>query len=164
MLIIRRKLSITSMQTRYTEQELRAAVNSSISIRETLIKLSIVPAGGNYQVIKKYIKKYNINTSHFKGRAWNKGRTFKPKRPLEVYLSNDFPIHSYRLKQRLISEGVFDKVCSKCNRKTWLSKPIPLELDHVDGNSSDNSLNNLRLLCPNCHALTPTYRGKNIKS
>jgi 5-methylcytosine-specific restriction endonuclease McrA len=52
--------------------------------------------------------------------------------------------------------------CQICNNATWLENPIPLELDHISGDRDDNSESNLRLLCPNCHALTPTYKGKNI--
>ena len=55
-----------------------------------------------------------------------------------------------------------DFICSRCNLTEWLGQLIPLELEHIDGDNSNNSLENLCLLCPNCHALTPTYRGKNI--
>lgn len=52
-------------------------------------------------------------------------------------------------------------VCSSCKGETWMGNPIPLELDHIDGNAGNNRLDNLRLLCPNCHALTPTHKAKN---
>ena len=54
--------------------------------------------------------------------------------------------------------------CECCKNLSWLDKPIPLEIHHIDGNNKNNDKNNLQLLCPNCHALTPNYKGKNIKS
>jgi Zn finger protein HypA/HybF involved in hydrogenase expression len=56
---------------------------------------------------------------------------------------------------------IYGKKCSICLNDTWLNGPIPIEIDHVDGNSDNNSQNNLRLICPNCHATTMTYKGKN---
>jgi hypothetical protein len=147
---------------KYTLDQLQKAVKSSVSYREVLIKLNVKPAGGNYATLKKAITHFNIDKSHFLGHASNKGRTFGPKRPIEDYLSNKFPIQSYKLKNRLLKEGTLLPVCNNCNLKEWLDKPIPLELDHIDGVHLNNSLNNLQLLCPNCHALTSTYRGKNM--
>lgn len=148
---------------KYSEEQLRNAVKTSASIRQTLIKLGVKPFGGNYDVFRKAVKYFEIDTSHFLGQGHNKGKTFPPKRPIQEYLSNKHPIQSYKLKNRLLKEEVFQPICSNCEQTTWLEQPIPLELDHIDGNHFNNNLNNLRLLCPNCHALTPTYRGKNKK-
>jgi Zn finger protein HypA/HybF involved in hydrogenase expression len=70
---------------------------------------------------------------------------------------------SSSLRIRLIKEKYFEHKCYCCNNTLWLDKPIPLELEHVNGDKFDNRIENLTLLCPNCHALTPTYRGKNKK-
>ena len=148
---------------RYSIEKFKQAVESSYSIREALSKLGVVQAGGNYKVFKQYAQRNAISLDHFKGQRVNKGKRFGYKRPLSDYLSNTFSIQSNKLKLRLLREGIFNTQCSICLLKTWESKPIPLELDHINGDSSDNSLNNLRIICPNCHALTSNYRGKNIK-
>jgi hypothetical protein len=147
----------------YTEEELREAVKTSTSIRQVLNKLNIVAAGGNYQTTNRRIKKLNIDTSHFTGQAWNKGQTIGPKRDIKEYLSNEVPILSHKLKNRLIREGFKEHKCECCGITEWNGKPAPIELDHINGNHHDNCLENLRILCPNCHAQTDTYRGKNKK-
>jgi len=136
-------------------------VKNSRSIREVLQNLNIVPAGGNYQTIKNKISIHNIDTSHFGGQAWNKGKKIGPKRSLEEYLSNTKTIQSWKLKRRLLNDKIFDHKCYNCNKIQWLNQPIPLELHHIDGDNQNNNLTNLTLLCPNCHALTDNYRGKN---
>jgi hypothetical protein len=62
----------------------------------------------------------------------------------------------------LIRVGIFKEQCEHCDIKTWNSKPISLHLDHIDGNPRNNMIDNLRLLCPNCHSQTATYCGKNV--
>jgi len=146
----------------YNIDDIRLAVKNSTSYRQTLIKLNIVPAGGNYRTLKSAISKYNIDISHFQGQGWNRGKKFGPKRDISDYLLNKYPINSHRLRLRLLKEGILNHICNLCNNTEWNSVPIPLELDHINGNHKDNSLSNLRLLCPNCHAQTPNYRGKNI--
>lgn len=146
---------------KYTEQQLFEAIKNSFSLAQTLKMLGVAPYGGNYTVLKKAIGHFNIDTSHFTGQVWNKGKKLPPTQPLEKYLNNEIKILSFKLKNRLLKEKVFPRKCSNCQLEEWLSQPIRLELDHINGNPHDNRPFNLRLLCPNCHALTPTYRGKN---
>ncbi len=147
----------------YTKENLSKICLESFSYRQCLQKMNIIPAGGNYACLKKYIKLYNIDISHFTLQGWNKGRTLPPKRSIKDYLSNKQTIQSYKLKNRLLREKIFDHKCDECNKTTWLNKTIPLELHHKDGNNLNNNLDNLSLLCPNCHALTENYRAKNKK-
>lgn len=63
-------------------------------------------------------------------------------------------------KHRLLEERGHS--CEVCLTSDWMDQPIPIEIDHIDGNSSNNEKENLRLICPNCHAQTSTYRGKNV--
>ena len=125
--------------------------------------LGLRAAGGNYRTVARAVELSELDTSHFSGQAWSKGRTRGPSRSLDAYLSNQFPISSHRLKLRLIAEGVLVRACNKCKGREWLGQPIPLELEHRDGNPMNNQLENLELLCPNCHAQTPTYRSRNRK-
>lgn len=81
-------------------------------------------------------------------------------RDIEEYTSNRVPMQSDKLKIRLINEGYLEPKCAICGQSRWLDGEIPLQLDHKNGKKNDNSLRNLRLLCPNCHALTPQYRLK----
>ena len=143
---------------KYTENQLRDAVASSSSVRQTLKKLGVAPYGGNYDVFWKAAEHFNLDTSHFLGQGWNLGKTHPPKRELRSYLNNEYSIGSHKLRLRLLREKVLPHRCVRCQLTEWLGGPIPLELDHVDGNRQNNHLDNLRLLCPNCHTLTPTYR------
>ncbi len=70
---------------------------------------------------------------------------------------------SHTLRLKLIKEKIKGHKCECCNLKQWNGKPIPLELDHINGNNKDNRLENLRILCCNCHAQTDNWRGRKIK-
>ncbi len=151
---------------KWTENSLQKAVASSTSIRQVLNKIGLIPAGGNYSQVKKYISDLDLNTGHFKGMGWNKGMTGigKPRKTIEDILVLNSNFQSFKLKNRLFEIGLKKKQCEECGWKK-ISKDgrLPLELDHINGNSRDNRTENLRVLCPNCHSLKSTHRGKNRK-
>jgi 5-methylcytosine-specific restriction endonuclease McrA len=149
----------------WTEQQLRKISAESTSVRQVIYKLGLKPAGGNYDQINKYLKIHKIDTKHFKGRGWSKGLKGigKPIVPLKQILVKDSQFQSYKLKVRLFSSGLKKPKCELCGWKQQsIDGRIPVELDHVNGNSKDNRLKNLRILCPNCHSLQPTHRGLNM--
>jgi hypothetical protein len=149
---------------KYTDPQLIDAVRRSKSYRQALSRLGLKEAGGNYATLKRRIIELGLDISHMTGQGWNRDITWHPHVSIEEYLKNKRPIQTYKLKHRLIREGIFELKCYSCGLTNWKSLPIPLELEHRNGNPQDNSLDNLTLLCPNCHALTATYRGKNKKS
>ena len=81
---------------------------------------------------------------------------------LEEYLEKSQDIQSNKVRTKLLNEGLKEHKCECCGLTTWLDKPIPLELHHKDGDRYNNVLENFELLCPNCHAFTDSYRGKNV--
>jgi hypothetical protein len=148
---------------RWSDRELAAAVQQSVSVAQVIRRLGLIPAGGNYDAVQRRIEALVLDTSHFTGmRAGLRRGT--PPRPLQDLLVADLITSSHKLKQRLIREGIKQPRCERCG---WAERApdgrVPLELDHVNGDRSDNRLVNLRILCPNCHALQPTHRGLNQK-
>lgn len=152
------------MKYNCTDEQLINYINNSTSLANVLNLMRLDESGGNYRTLKKRIKNLGIDISHFTGQSWKKNKIFGNKYPIEDYLCGIRQIKSNDLKYRLIKEGFFEHKCSKCNLKEWMGKQIPVQLDHIDGNPENNNLDNLRILCPNCHAQTDTYCGKNIKS
>ncbi|MBN2197770.1 HNH endonuclease [Candidatus Wolfebacteria bacterium] len=147
----------------WTEKQLKDAVKKSFSYRQVLSKLNLREVGGNYEQVKKYIKEYELDISHFKGRGWNAGLRGigKPRIPIEKILVKNNDFQSFKLKKRLFNAGLKPRYYEECG---WAEKTkdgyLPLELDHINGDRHDNRIENLRVLCPNCHSLKPTHRGR----
>jgi len=140
----------------WDENEIRKAVNESFSYREVLRKLNISTNGYNAETLKRKIEEYNISVTHF---------TFRPKqlstkKPIEVYLSENTHIASSKLKERLIKAGLKENKCEICGAESWLGKRLICQLHHINGDNTDNRLENLQILCPNCHSQTDNYCGQ----
>ncbi|MFI1175019.1 HNH endonuclease signature motif containing protein [Streptomyces melanogenes] len=147
---------------RWTREVLEPVVAESTSVNEVLRRLGIEVVGGHHTNISRRIKAYGIDTSHF--RAPSRKGVPQPRTP-EALLVEQEPdrarrIPSERLKRALTALGVGER-CALCGTEpTWRGHPLPLEVDHIDGDWRNNRIENLRFLCPNCHSTTDTYRGR----
>ena len=157
---------------RYTKEWLEELCASSYSLAEVLKKAGRKPGGGNQETLKKKIMEFEIDISHFTGQLWNKGKTKETDNRIasreqyqleEVFCLNS-PVTQKVLRGYIERHNVIEYKCQLCGCDGhWLNTEIALEIDHINGNNKDNRIENLRYLCPNCHATTETYRGKNIK-
>jgi len=114
------------------------------------------------ETLQKYLQLMGIE---YEGNQGGKG-TNKPSSrnmPLEEYLAKSYDIQTNKIRNKLLKEGYKEHKCENCGLTEWQGQPIPLEVHHKDGNRHNNTLENFQLLCPNCHALTDSYRGKNSK-
>jgi hypothetical protein len=141
------------------------AVRSSRSVAEVLRTLGLFVGGSNYTTVHRGIHVLGLDTSHWTGQGHRKGSRIPvvPPWPLDRVLTCNSKYHTHRLRERLIAEGVFSARCSRCHLTHWQGQNVPLELHHADGDNRNHRIENLRLLCPNCHALTPNWRGRNTK-
>jgi len=148
-----------------TDDEFRQAVAESLSVRQVLGRIGLVPAGGNHKTVNGRIQRLRLDTSHFTGAGWNVGvryRSFGRKASLDEILIEKSPYaFTHGLRGRMLKEGMKKHRCERCGLNQWQGRLIPLELHHVNGLVNDHRIENLQLLCPNCHAQTNNYRGKN---
>lgn len=150
----------------WTDEELIDAVKISYSMRAVITRLRLVPAGGNYVQVEKRIEDLGLDIKHFTGKGWNVGLKFNPKPPetLDTILVKGRRFQSNGLKKRLFNSGLKERKCELCGWcEVSIDGRIPVELDHINGDHADNRIENLRILCPNCHSLQTTHRGLNKK-
>lgn len=148
---------------KYTKEMIQEAVSQSTSYRQVLISLGLAPDGGNATHMKNRIIKEGIDTSHFLGKSWNKGKP-SPKRKSANEILVLGTIEKGRtdaaLLRRALNEIGIEYVCVLCrNNGEHNGQTLRLEVDHVNGRFYDNRIENLRYLCPNCHSQCETNKG-----
>ena len=148
------------MNRKYTKEKLEEVVKECLSWRQVILALSLRECGGNYKNLQNRCKEYNIDVSHFHGQGWNKpghpsyGKMISLEERLSVHNSK---IPAHKTKEILFNHNLKENKCEKCGIKEWNGKPITLELHHINGNPKDDRLENLQILCPNCHSQTFNY-------
>lgn len=150
---------------KYTKELLEPLVKESFSISEVLRKMGSNPScGGVHRHVSKVIKKMCLDTSHFNGRCWRKGKSYvgKSKSWEEILVCRnvDYRQSAWRLRKALIESGMKYQ-CVKCGlEENWQNKELRLQINHKNGKCNDDSKDNLEFLCPNCHSQTANF-GRN---
>lgn len=139
---------------KYSKEELQKKANESYSMASFVEKIGYSKASSSTKkMVKEYVSENNIDISHFKGQGWNKDNfdysRFKYGNSIKI--ASALPALVYLKGHK----------CEQCGTSTWNQVKIPLEVHHNDGDHLNNELDNLVLLCPNCHALTENYKGRN---
>ena len=155
---------------KYTKEWLEELCANSSSYAEVLRKAGRKQGGGAQATLKKKIEEFEIDISHFTGQGWSKGLTKEDTSSIqskerytieEIFIKNS-PVSQKVMRGYVERHSLFEYKCVNCGCDGhWQGGEISLEIDHIDGDNTNNELSNLRYLCPNCHALTETYRGKN---
>ena len=154
----------------YNKQWLEELCANSYSYAEVLKKAGRKQSGGNQENLKKKICEYQIDVTHFTGQRWydspekmcNLSGMIQEKYSLEQVFCRNSPVTQKMLRGYVERHNLLEYRCVTCGCDgNWQGGLISLEIDHVDGDCTNNEMSNLRYLCPNCHALTATYRGRN---
>lgn len=148
---------------KHTDESLRSAVEKCFSFRAVVRQLGLCLSGGTYGHIKRRIEKLGIDTSHFTGRASNRGKDHvggnrkRLAHEVLVVRLDGLPEKSLLLRRSLVEIGR-EYVCEQCGlRPMWAGLELVLQVHHKDGNKGNNEERNLSFLCPNCHSQTDNF-------
>ena len=139
------------------KEEFIKVCNEELSMAKACARLGL-----HFNTFKRYALKYGCYNPNQSGKGLTKKHNGS-KIPTDEILEGKHPQYqTNKLRVRLIKEGIKEEKCEICGIEDWLGKRLAFELDHIDGNSNNHLLKNLRVVCPNCHSQTETYRAKNI--
>lgn len=147
------------------KEHLKQLIEKNNSLSGILRDMNIKSNSGNYQTLHRYTNKFELSLNKIlndnsKYIGLQNGITYKLS---EILIKDSSYGNTHSLKKRLYKEGLKQPFCEKCRQnENWNGEKMSLILDHINGNHSDNRIENLRILCPNCNATLPTHGGKNI--
>lgn len=146
----------------YTKELLEENVKDCYSFAELCRRLGLKPEGSNPKTVRKKMDEFEIDYSHFTGKAWNKF----PENPIYKgkYLPNlceHSSLSSSKVKTLVYKLNLKENKCERCGISEWQGESIQCELHHINGDPTDNRIENLQILCPNCHSQTENFRSRN---
>lgn len=150
----------------YSKEELQQLANTSDSYADMLRKMEMCPHGGNPRTLKRILSEYEIDISKLNEnrsdlqRRWASATHKKIMTRTEDILSGKAKFQTSKLLKRLVKEGYKENKCEICGVTEWQGKALTMNLHHIDGDRNNNSLDNLQVLCPNCHSQTHNFAGK----
>jgi hypothetical protein len=145
-------------------EQMQQFVDNSKNFTDLLKQMGLQCKGGNLLQARKTLRRLGIDHSHFTGRP-SKQYSSRTTIPLQEILEGKHPTYSrFSLKNRLLKAGIKNNECEICKlQEIWNNQNINMQLDHINGISTDHRLENLQMICPNCHSQTLTYAGRNKK-
>lgn len=158
--VFKNNVYICNMNKKYTKEMLESVVKNCTSWRQLILHFKLKETGGNYSNLQNRCKEFGINTSHFTGQGWNKyghpnfGNNIDVNKTL-ILRKKKRP--SSKTKELVLNHKLKPYKCEICGITEWLGNPITLQLHHINGNPLDDRLENLQILCPNCHSQTDSY-------
>ena len=153
-------------KVKWTKELLEKIVPECYSYAEVLRRVGLKPMGSNPKTLIKKLNEFNIDYSHITGQGWNKyghpsfGNSGKA---LTSVLDKNSFLPSSKVKERLLNNHLKENKCEVCGITEWQGSPIICELHHINGDTTDNRIENLQILCPNCHSQTDNFRRRNVK-
>jgi hypothetical protein len=148
----------------FDKEYLQSIINESKSLSEVCTKLNLVFKKSTIKMISYRIKVDNLTLENLNKNKIKNLCLFKAKPLNDILIENSTYIHTSSLKKKLLKLNILENKCVRCgNNGEWMGEEIILHLDHINGISNDNRLDNLRILCPNCHSQTETYANKKPK-